>query len=135
VLAPSPFATTAPLPTNNLFGQNVALVTVSLDPPIAVQAGDVIAVTNMAPAECGGPNASRVFNGDTAGLVYGDFTSGTPNLEIKTSVALRASSAPQTLVGIVPVVGSVAGVAGSLASARSTNVLSKMGVSARPLAG
>ena len=108
-----PFPTTPPVPTT-LNSGNTALITVDLDPPISVQHGDFLAVTNLAPPDCGGPASVAAAPGEASASILSDFSGGTiSNVRYGSIPAVRASTAPQALVGIIPAVGATAGAQGS----------------------
>jgi hypothetical protein len=91
---------------------------VTLDPPIAVQAGDFIGVTLVAGLQCGGPATVTGQLGEAVAVIRSDFANGgditgSPGILYGYSAGIRASTAPQALVGIIPVVGATPGQQGA----------------------
>lgn len=101
------------------FDSRGGLITVALDPPVAVQAGDVMAVVQLGPTTCGGVYLTAEGVGLHTLLLDGDDTDPISACKSDTSfdsltVAAQASgTAEETLGGIVPGVGSVHGSAGA----------------------
>ena len=101
------------------FDSEGGLLTVALDPPVAIQAGDVIAVVQLGRTTCGGV----YLTGDAVGVhtlrLQGD-DSGTVSacdpdsaLVCMTLAAQATGTVGETLGAIVPGVGSVHGASGS----------------------
>jgi hypothetical protein len=101
------------------FDSQGGLLTVALDPPVALQAGDVIAVVQLGKTTCGGV----YLTGDAAGLhtlrLQGD-DPGTVSacdpdsaLDSMTVAAQATGPVRETLGAVVPGVGSVHGASGS----------------------
>jgi len=101
------------------FDSQAGLLTVPLDPPVAVQAGDVMAVVQLGPTTCGGvyltPDAvgfhTLELDGDDTDPIT-DCDPATALLSLTVS-AQASGTAAETLGGIVPGVGSIHGAAGS----------------------
>ncbi|MBV9492746.1 MAG: hypothetical protein JOZ54_00755 [Acidobacteria bacterium] len=92
------------------------LTNVTLSPGVAVQKGDVMALTMLGPQSCGGIIGSYGAPTDLAVIVTGDFAGGNlpaTSLDRGSRYAFRAASSSRVLGGIIPVVGSVQGGFGS----------------------
>ncbi len=93
-------------------------LTVALNPPVPVLAGDFLAVTqlNGSSSNCGGVGLSLSDSTHSALRMSGDLQTGATNtgkIFRLTQVNLRAASDLPALVGVVPGVGSVQGANGS----------------------
>jgi len=101
------------------FDSRGGLVTVALVPAVSVHAGDVMAVVQLGPTTCGGVNLAAEAVGLHMVELDGDDTDPISVCDPNTSfssltVAAQASgTAPETLGGIVPGVGSVHGASGA----------------------
>jgi hypothetical protein len=96
----------------------VSDTTVTLSPPIAVQAGDLLAVTQMNPTSgtCGFVGISRSDSTHSGIRMTGEVQSATPaigNINPGIQINARASGDLPVLVGVVPAVGSLQGGFGS----------------------
>ncbi len=93
-------------------------LTTTLNPPIAVQAGDLLAVTQINPTSgnCGGAALSASDSTHTALRITGDVQTGAASVGSLLrgyQINARASGTLPTLVGVIPGVGSLQGASGS----------------------
>lgn len=91
-------------------------ITVALSPPIAVLAGDYLAVTQLNAAVCGKVETSATDSSHTALIINADLqtgATGSGNILRDTQINARASGDLPALVRVVPAVGSVQGGFGS----------------------
>jgi hypothetical protein len=97
------------------FSPQAGFFTVTLSPPVAVLAGDLLAVVQLQNyATCGGPGVATMSDRETIirypgiDLPTGSFATGGLLINARSLMA-RATSDPNVAVAMIPVVGSAAG--------------------------